>query len=600
MRTPLDLPAGLNGDDTVYGAQGRWQACSLMRFRNGRPQTDGGWESLASELLSGVCRWAYPWTDLSAVLNIGFGTHSNLQVWRNGDLQDITPFGPPTRLGTDPLQVHNGTPRVDVTFTAHGFTTGVEVQVSNAEVVGAITPNGTFTITVDDADHFHFTFTSNATSDATGGGSQIVVTPQTVLPAGATDGTGSVGYGTGAFGLGPWGETPVTADYFPRTWSGGAWGQQLLASPRGGGVYVWTNDLMQPAVVVPQAPTQITQLLIAPMNGGYQAFALGCNEEVSGAFNPSCIRHCSVRDYTSWLQSVDGSTAREYTLEGGGRIVGGRMIGPYMAVWTTDSLFLGTFIGSLDEVWRFDRVARNCGLIGPNAAVVAGQTAYWASPDRQFYAYTPGGQPQIVPCQIREEYAENLAAAQADKIAAATTGEFGEVRWHYPDARDGFENSRFVRICVAGDQRDIGAWSQGVLARTAYVDAGPALYPVGVTADGHIYYHERGKSADGQSFAWYIRTAAQLIDDDNRLLVRQVWPDFQNQVGSVSIDVTAQERAQGDVVAAPTVMVAKGQGKADVLISGCIFQIQFSGQSAPTYVRIGRPAFETELDGPAL
>jgi len=62
-------------------------------------------------------------------------------------------------------------------------------------------------------------------------------------------------------------------------------------------------------------------------------------------------------------------------------------------------------VGSLDQPWRFERVGRNCGLIGPNAAVVVGQTAFWASPDRQFYRYPLGGQPEPIACPIRQDFA---------------------------------------------------------------------------------------------------------------------------------------------------------------------------------------------------
>jgi hypothetical protein len=36
----LDLPPGLNGDDTIYGAEGRWASCSWSDSAMGRPQVD--------------------------------------------------------------------------------------------------------------------------------------------------------------------------------------------------------------------------------------------------------------------------------------------------------------------------------------------------------------------------------------------------------------------------------------------------------------------------------------------------------------------------------------------------------------------------------
>src|SRR5204863_1104411 len=145
MKIPLELPPGLNGDDTTFAVGGRWADGSNVRFRLGRAETIGGWERLMSDPLTGVCRGVFPWTDNTGVLNIGFGTHSKLQLWRGGALFDVTP--------------------------ASGFS------------------------------------------------------------AGAIDGAGSAGYGTGAYGIGGDGRPAVT-DYFPLTCAFGAWGEQLLARAR--------------------------------------------------------------------------------------------------------------------------------------------------------------------------------------------------------------------------------------------------------------------------------------------------------------------------------------------------------------------------------
>ena len=163
---------------------------------------------------------------------------------------------------------------------------------------------------------------------ARGGGA---VRPDAHVPGftpGAIDGAGSAElWHLGAYGTGGYGQ-PSTTDYFPLTWSFAAWGQNLLASPRNQTIFAWTNNTASKAVALANAPANVTHMLVAPLNGGYQVFALGCNEEVSGVFNPSCIRHSSIRDNTEWSTSATGSTAREYVLTGGGRIVAGRMAGP--------------------------------------------------------------------------------------------------------------------------------------------------------------------------------------------------------------------------------------------------------------------------------
>lgn len=508
MKIPLELPPGLTGDDTTFAAAGRWADGSNVRFRLGRAETIGGWERLVGEPLTGVCRAVFPWTDNKGVLDIAFGTHAKLQLWRGGSLFDITP--------------------------ALGFSPG------------------------------------------------------------AIDGAGSAGYGTGAYGTGGYGLASET-DYFPLTWSFGAWGQHLLASPRNQTIFAWTNDTAQPAQALANAPAQVTHMLVAPLNGGYQVFALGCNEEVSGTFNPLCIRHSSIRNNTQWSTSASGSTAREYILTGGGRIVAGRMCGPYLLVWTGDALFLGTFVGALNQPWRFERVGRNCGLIGPNAAVVVGQTAFWASPDRQFYRYALGGQPEPIPCPIRRDFAEELAASQGDKVVASSNAEFSEVRFDYPDRREGYENSRYLALAVSGP--DAGAWHRGVMARTAFVDAGPSTYPIGVTFDGGVFLHERGRSADGASFPWFIETADTYLDPEATLLVRGVWPDFKDQAGPVTVTVSGRLHPQSADEAIAAVPMAPGEAKADLLTSGRLFRVRFAGESAPTGCRIGSPTFDVVQAG---
>lgn len=426
------------------------------------------------------------------------------------------------------------------------------------------------------------------------GGALFDITPVSGFTAGAIDGAGSAGFGTGGYGVGGYG-LPSVADYFPLTWSFGAWGQQLLASPRNQTIFAWTNDTAQKAVALANAPANVTHMLVAPLNGGYQVFALGCNEEVSGTFNPLCIRHSSIRNNTQWSTSASGSTAREYILTGGGRIVSGRMCGPAMLVWTGDALFLGTYVGALNQPWRFERVGRNCGLIGPNAAVIVGQTAFWVSPDRQFYRYALGGQAEPITCPIRRDFAEELAASQGDKVVASSNAEFAEIRFDYPDRRDGYENSRFLALAVGG--ADAGAWHRGEMARTAFVDAGPSTYPIGATPGGQVFLHEKGRSADGGAFSWFIESADSYFDPDQTLVIRGLWPDFKDQIGPVNVSVAGRMYPQSPEIAVVSASMAPGEAKADLLVSGRLFRVRFSGASAPTGCRIGAPVFDAATGG---
>jgi hypothetical protein len=496
----------LNSDDTSSAASPAWADGSNVRFRLGRPQVIGGWESVTTDPLSGVCRTVFNWTDNTNTQTLAFGEHDRLELWQGGELFDITP--------------------------ASGFA------------------------------------------------------------AGSIDGAGSAGYGTGAYGIGGYGE-PSATDYFPLTWSLGAYGQTLIANPRGQTIFQWNNDTATPAVAVTNAPANVTYIVVSPQR---QIFALGCSQEVGGAFNPLCIRHSGVADATTWTTTASSaSTAREYVLPGGGRIVAGRVCGRSILVWTSHGLWLGTYVGQIGQVWRFDKVGDKCGLAGPNAAVVLGTTAYWVSPDRQFYSYQLGGVVAPVACPIREDFADNQAASQADKIVASSIAEFSEVRFDYPDARDGYENSRYLALCVEGP--DAGSWYRGEMARTAMVDAGPAANPCGVTYEGAIYWHERGTSADGATLSAYVESADIQLDDNNTVLCRSVWPDLADQVGAVSVTLKTRIYPQGDTTTYGPYALAASQDVVNLKASGRFYRVRFSSDAAPSFWRLGRPIFDIKLRG---
>ncbi|MFN7418423.1 MAG: hypothetical protein ACK5T8_10665, partial [Alphaproteobacteria bacterium] len=115
------------------------------------------------------------------------------------------------------------------------------------------------------------------------GGELVDATPAGLAP-GAADGSGGRGYGTGAWGAGAWSE-PSDGALAPRTWSLAAWGESLLAAPRDGGLYPWSPGPGGRAQPVYGAPARMTAMLVSATD---QVFALGCQEEVSGRFNPLC------------------------------------------------------------------------------------------------------------------------------------------------------------------------------------------------------------------------------------------------------------------------------------------------------------------------
>ena len=106
-----------------------------------------------------------------------------------------------------------------------------------------------------------------------------------------------------------------------------------------------------------------------------------------------------------------------------------------------------------------------------------------------------------------------------------------------------------------------------------------------------------GHSADGQPFAWFIETADSYLDPEICLLVREIWPDFKDQQGPVTISVAARRHPQDSEQVAVAPAMAPGDAKADVLVSGRLFKVSFAGASAPTACRIGQPVFDAAPAG---
>ena len=77
-------------------------------------------------------------------------------------------------LPPNPFTVVNGSPTVTVSHPDHGLFTGMQITVSGAAAVGGITPSGAYSITVLTADTYTITHGSNASSNATGGGSAVL------------------------------------------------------------------------------------------------------------------------------------------------------------------------------------------------------------------------------------------------------------------------------------------------------------------------------------------------------------------------------------------------------------------------------------------
>jgi hypothetical protein len=408
------------------------------------------------------------------------------------------------------------------------------------------------------------------------------------LSSGSIDATGvSGGWGTGNWGSGTWSST--SDGWYPRYWSLATFGAKLLANPRGGGIYQWANDPGTDAAALSNAPTQVTAMLVTPQR---QVLAIGCVDSTA-SFDPLCVRGSEVEDANAWTPAAD-NTSFEDKLEGGGRLITGRLVGDYVALWSDNALYMGEYTGNLAQLYRWQMIETGCGIVGPGAVAVYKGRALWMSPDGQFRTWQPGYGVDVIPCPIRLDMFDNADTAQISKVIATTITQWDEVWWFYPDSRDATganpgENSRYLALCLSEEEP---TWFRGQLARTAFIDAGVQTNPMGVSYAGVVYKHEYERSAD-----WYIKTADQYLNNAEQcVLLKGVWPDFENQDGDVSLTVYVRPYPQSTATTKGPYTLSEGGQKKDFMAQGRVASLKISG-AAGTYARIGKPTFEATPTG---
>lgn len=399
--------------------------------------------------------------DLSALTNKGGWSSSNLIRWRRGMVEKIGGWkAVSSQLPGTCRTLHFWSDLTGQTWLAAGTT-------SNLELVGAV--------------------------------NNIDITP--------------VGYAVGQVSSGG-------VPFALRIWSLDNFGQNLIAIPSGGSIYVWTPPF-----------TGVRAGLIGPAprvnQGGFVAadlqivIAYGCGPlAVPGAGDPMMVRWCDQSDYQVWLASTTNQ-AGSFRLSRGNRIVGGLQSANAGLLWTDFSLWAMQYIG-YPLVFSFREIGENCGLIAQKAAVAAGSIAYWMS-DHGFFRIAGGGVEQI-PCTVWDFVYKDLDQTNQDKCVAALNFHFSEVWFFFPSLSGGTgEIDSYVKYNMAEN-----LWDCGRLVRTAWTDANRPGAPLGVDGGGLVQQHDVTTDANGAAMTGvFVQSGfVDLGDGGEIILANRVIPDF--------------------------------------------------------------------------
>lgn len=534
--TDIPFKPGLYANDTDRGVgkQLYWKSADKVRFFNGLPQKIGGWRQINSGIV-GVPRTSIDWQRIStADIFVGIGTHLKLMVWSGGQVYDITPIRLSGSL-TNPFTTTNTSAVVSVDHVAHGNLVGDYVHFSGATAVGGITISGEYTVAaVTSDDVYTITHTSAATSSAGPGGS--TVTYQYEIHVGEEDSAVGTGYGSGTYGSFTYGTPRSLTDflYFARIWALDTWGEDMIACPRGGAVYVWDASvgLATRATVISQAPSTAKAILVSQEDR--HLIALGAHS--GSADNPLLIRWCDSEDYTVWTPAVS-NTAGDKLLDQGNEIYCGIKVRGDHLIFTDSHIYALTFVGPPDT-FATRPLGTNGGLAGPNAVKEFEGIAYWMGV-KDFFFYD--GSVQVLPCTVVDHVFDDFNDEQVFKIYAGINLEFREVWWLYPSA-DSDECNRYVMYNITDK-----AWSFGTMARTVLIgDSDVMNGAYGMGTDGYFYQHEFGTDADTAAMTATLQSGDVEVDPGGNQLahISRLIPDFKVLTGSVNLTLTGKKYPQ--------------------------------------------------------
>jgi hypothetical protein len=416
----------------------------------------------------------------------------------------------------------NNSATVQVTLNNHGLVQGQTTGFLVSTTVGGVTISGSYIVQAPVATNT-FNIVVNGLATSTTSGSENAGNVRTLYyialgPQSPYSGYGANTYGTGGWGTGsgaPAGAgTPITAT----DWWLVNFGEVLIANPTSGAIYQWgPESAFQNAPVISQAPAMANGIFLAQPQQIIVAWGASSN----GIPNPLRLAWCDAGNFLQWTPT-SSNFAGGYTIPRGSKIVGAMQAVAEFLVWTDLSVWSGQYVGQALGVFSIIEVMTGCGLIGPKAAGVLGEVAYWMS-QKEFFAKAAGGPPQPLPCRVRDFIFQNLDPNNVSKIRCFTNAAFHEVGWFFPSLSGGSgENDSYVKYNAIDNE-----WDTGPLGRSAWTDQSVLGTPIGGATNGFIYQHEVGYDMDGAAMNPQIQTGTfRLADGEDFQLVDYVIPDF--------------------------------------------------------------------------
>ena len=429
---------------------------------------------------------------------------------------------------------------VTITDTAHGATTGDYVVLGGSAATGGVTAavlNRTkgFKITVTTANAFTITVPSAATSTVSAGG--LVVTIKYLVGIdgnlGTQSGDPALGWGVGGYGESTWGtprsasESDINLEH--SVWSLSIWGEDILASVRGGAMYYWDtsggvgtrSSLVSDISDSSGVPAKIRFSTISFPDRHF--VVAGAIAYGGSALDPMLVRWSDQEDFTVFAPTAT-NTAGDQRLEIGTKIVTMQPTRDEMLIFTDEATYGMAFIGA-PFIFSFRLLSTGSGAGGKNTVGDVDGTVYWMGKDR-FFVYD--GIIKELPCPVQYFVFDRMQLDYIDKTVIAQNRKFKEITWFYVSTSNsaGTTNPEPDSYVTYDYQNNV--WTVGSMDRSVWHDSfGARKVPFAFDASGYLYEQETGTSADGAAMSAFIESSPMEISSggENLYMIDKIIPD---------------------------------------------------------------------------
>ena len=452
------------------------------------------------------------------------------------DLGDIV-----TQVLINPIATVNGSAVITITDTAHGAQNGDWVVLKGSVAVGGIPADDInrmsgYQITYINANTYSILAPAVASSTVSaGGGNAIAINYLIGLGAGmgTQSASPSLGFGAGGWGLETWG-TPRSSSEFEvsldnSSWNLSLWGEDLIATVRGGAIYYWDTSagVTNRAVLVSSlagaddvpAVSRVTTVSFPDRH----FITGGCTIYDQSVTDDMLIRWSSQEEFTKFSPTAT-NTAGDQRLEVGTKIVAMTAAREETIISTDEAIYGMTFVGG-SFVFSFRLLATDSGAAGLNTMVSVDGDVYWMG-ERNFFNYN--GVVSEMPCPVQYYVFNRIQLTYIEKTTVGHNKAFKEITWFYvsSDNPAGVLNPEPDSYVTYNYGEN--AWTVGTMDRTVWNDSfGARNVPFAFDPDGYLYNHETGTSANGAAMNSYIEGSPREISAEGETLymVDQVIPD---------------------------------------------------------------------------